>query len=193
MKSLLKMCLVLGLFYHEAIIGQEEFTDFPNDRLIENERDSVVTWIKGNWMFVAVLDMKHKQVEASTAGDPHEYFGIQHYRQRNYSFEPNLFYSFSNTQRETMTKTTTPPRGTWNYNHHAGEIELYPITSHLRDPSHYDKEEIDWLLDEGIVYPFRHYTLKIEEINPTDLYIIVNQLYSEDYIESFILHYRKSN
>ena len=190
---MLKMGLVLGLFYHETIMGQEEFTDFPNDRLIESEQDSVVSWIAGIWMFDAVLDMKHKQVEAFKSGNLNEYIEIQHHKQRNYSFEPNLFYSFFNSPSDTLPKKTSAPRGTWNYNHHTGEIELYPITSHLRDPSQYDKEEINWLLDEGIVYPFRHYTLKIEEINPTDLYIIVNQLHSEDYIESFILHYRKSN
>jgi hypothetical protein len=164
--------------------------DFPNDRLVEGHPDTIAQWLVGNWKFRQITDMRGKSLQKNKLSEQ-EYQRIMQPGSRNYSFQSNGFYSFTREIPKNPNESERPFNGTWSYNHHAGEIELYPLTAHVKNPEQFGNNEHAWLTEEGILFPFRHYTFKIASINQNEMTLIVKYIHSEDFIESFLFHYTK--
>jgi hypothetical protein len=170
--------------------GQSTYTDFPNDRLIEGHPDTIDHWITGNWKFQQVTDLRGKVLQKNQLSEQ-DFKRIMQPAGRNYSFHTNGFYSFTRELAQNSNEPERPFNGTWKYSHQRGEIELTPLTAHVKNPEQIETNEHAWLTEEGILFPFRHYTFKIASINQNEMTLIVNYIHSEDFIESFLFHYAK--
>jgi hypothetical protein len=178
---------IVAILIEFASFGQIQFEDFPNDRLIETPSDSIQKWLIGQWEFQEILDCREKSLNDSYFADG-EYDQTLRIGSRNFSFESNFSYTFTSHQEP---NSSQPPRGTWTYRHHSGEIECDPFTEHLHDREVLGKENANWFEEEGMLFPFRQYTFKIAQISPAQLLLVVNHIHSEDYIETFLFSYRK--